>query len=316
MLTPAPSVCQAPADSNSYSNLVPSTLLLSDAAWLSISGEYNNSHFHHSQRPNQQRSSPNARPSKLSKTTQHSRHSRLPRQNHHHHDRPSRQFVATTSSAIFGDWDIDIKVDRRTLARLRKSEEAAEGGRRAASAAYAAAGAGGGSGGGRGGGAGGRASIALGPGPGIHTGASGMQPLSTLPTAFSGTTSSSSTSSPPHTSLSPSGTNTYSTTASHVLKGQRQSSNNSTTDNTPSPASPTVITPLSSSSPKINNPSSAGGSHNKTNGTTPTTTVRTTSTPSGSKVQDVSNALVAPSAKSSFLKALGKFKSKHLQQKR
>ncbi|KAF9148088.1 hypothetical protein BG015_010211 [Linnemannia schmuckeri] len=319
MLTPAPSVCQALADSsNSYSNLIPSTLLLSDAAWLSISGEYNNSqhHNHHSHR--HQRSSPNARLSKLSKTTQHSRHSRLHhRQNHHHHDRPSRQFIATTSSAIFGDWDIDIKVDRRTLARLKKTEEAAAvggGGRRVPSATVAAAG---GEGGGRGGGAGGRASITLGPGPGIHTGASGMQPLSTLPSAFS---SSATSSTPPQTS----GANTNSTTAPYVLKGQRHSSNKSTTDNTPSfpsssSASPTVLTPPSTSSPKNNNPSSAGDPQKKTNGTTPATKpiiTTTASTPTGSKVQDVSNALVAPSARSSFLKALGKFKSKHLQQKR
>lgn len=307
MLTPAPSVCQAPGvSSNSYSNLIPSTLLLSDAAWLSISGEYNNSQHHHSHHHSHrhQRSSPNARLSKLFKTTQQSRHSRFQhRQNHHHHDRPSRQFVATTSSAIFGDWDIDIKVDRRTLARLKKAEEAAgEGGGRRVASATAAAAAGGG-GGGRGGGAGGRASIILGPGPGIHTGASGMHPLSTLPSAFS----SSVTSSPPQQ-------------ASHVLKGQHQSSNSSTTDNTPSSpsssASPTVITPPSTSSPKNNNPPSAGGPQKKTNGTKTIATTITSTTPSGSKVQDVSNALVAPSARSSFLKALGKFKNKHLQQKR
>ncbi|KAF8949107.1 hypothetical protein BGZ47_010610 [Haplosporangium gracile] len=296
MLSPAPSVCQAPADSsNSYSNLIPSTLLLSDAAWLSISGEYNNSQHHNHYSHRHQRSSPNARLSKLSKTTQYSRHSRLHhRQNHHHHDRPSRQFVATTSSAIFGDWDIDIKVDRRTLARLKKAEEAAVaasagGGRRVASATVAAAG---GGGGGRGGGAGGRASVTLGPGPGIHTGASGMQPLSTLPLAFS---SSATSSPPPQTSDA----NTNSTIAPHVLKG--------------------VTTPPSTFSPKNNNPSSAGGLQKKTNGTTPATTptaTTTASTPTGSKVQDVSNALVAPSARSSFLKALGKFKSKHLQQKR
>ncbi|KAF9538850.1 hypothetical protein EC957_006170 [Mortierella hygrophila] len=307
MLTPAPSVCQAPGvSSNSYSNLIPSTLLLSDAAWLSISGEYNNSQHHHSHHHSHrhQRSSPNARLSKLFKTTQQSRHSRFQhRQNHHHHDRPSRQFVATTSSAIFGDWDIDLKVDRRTLARLKKAEEAAgEGGGRRVALATAAAAAGGG-GGGRGGGAGGRASIILGPGPGVHTGASGMHPLSTLPSAFS----SSVTSSPPQQ-------------ASHVLKGQHQSSNSSTTDNAPSSssssASPTVITPPPTSSPKNNNPPSAGGPQKKTNGTKTIATTTTSTTPSGSKVQDVSNALVAPSARSSFLKALGKFKNKHLQQKR
>lgn len=140
-----------------------------------------------------------------------------------------------------------------------------------------------------------------------------MQPLSTLPSAFS----SSATSSPPQQA---SGANTNSTTASHALKGQRQSSNNNSTDNTPSPssASPTVITPPCTSSHKNNSPPTAGGPQKKTNGTTPTKIITTTtaSTPSGSKVQDESNALVAPSAKSSFLKALGKFKSKHLQQKR
>ncbi|KAG0379448.1 hypothetical protein BGX24_000334 [Mortierella sp. AD032] len=148
-----------------------------------------------------------------------------------------------------------------------------------------------------------------------------MQSLSTLPTAFSAPTS------PTVISPSASGANTNSTPVPHVLKGQRSiissSNNNSTTDNTPSPssssASPTLITPFTS--PLKNNPLSAGVSQNKTNGTTPTTTTTTTaktiaSTPSGSKVQDVSNAQVAPSARSSFLKALGKFKSKHLQQKR
>ncbi|KAF9934401.1 hypothetical protein FBU30_002225 [Linnemannia zychae] len=232
-------------------------------------------------------------------TTQYSRHSRLQRQNHHHHDRPSRQFVATTSSAIFGDWDIDIKIDRRTLARLRKSEvavaEEEDRPKRLTTKATISAGNRGSSGGGSR--PGGKTSLTLGPGPGVHTGASGMQPLSALTPTISTSTTLSQLTAPTSTAL---------------FTSKEQSPANIANYNK------TVNTPFSKSPAATFNVDtvSAGGSQ-EPNEISAQSTIAAASMPSGSKVQDVSSAPAAPSARSSFLKALGKFKSKHLlQQKR
>ncbi|CAO3563260.1 unnamed protein product [Mortierella alpina] len=249
MLNPAPSHPRSTSDSIASSYIPIPSIPTETDSWASTS---------HSQEQGVLRrvtSIPKARPSKLSRS------SSLHRQ-HHHNRRPSKQFVATTSDAIFGDWNIDCKVERR--------KGSSSGGRPAATAAATAA-AGGGGGGGSG----------SGRGPGIHTAASGLQPLSTLSAALSSPSQHSSTTSsagPGLTALTP---------RMHQHSTLSSSSDRSSFKDTPS-------------SPKLSRPMSPASRM---------------SIEQGDEALPA-NALSSPTARSSFLKALGKFKSKHLQQKR
>ncbi|KAI8594226.1 hypothetical protein EDD21DRAFT_422091 [Dissophora ornata] len=314
MLAPVPSVYQSTSDSIAVGNtLVPSIPIESDAWRLqsppSPAESTTATTFHRT------RSIPKARPSTISRPS--SYHHHLHRRSSHHHNRPSKQFVATTSSSIFGDWDIELKIDHRTLAKSNNAPSAV--GRVAPAAAGRV-----------GGGVGGSGSIVtIGTGPGVHTGSSGTQPLSTFPT------SSSTTAPAVGGELSP---------ALKMLKGELPQTPNSTTKTlknnttTTTPTKATITTPTSTKAtiPKNNNtqpPWKTGQPKKNTNidaMAAPTATVSAAAAAAAKKswskpdadetvnneAASGLNALPAPTARSSFLKALGKFKTKHLQQKR
>ncbi|KAG0246932.1 hypothetical protein BGX31_005420 [Mortierella sp. GBA43] len=113
MLTPAPAGYQSASDPIGFSGdniLIPTSPTASDASWPS----------------------PPASPCSFDSQTQRRTRSKLrgrasnhSRQRHHHSRRPSKQFVATTSSAIFGDWDIELRIDHRTLARSKSNGDKA-----------------------------------------------------------------------------------------------------------------------------------------------------------------------------------------------
>ncbi|KAI7817102.1 hypothetical protein BC939DRAFT_18888 [Gamsiella multidivaricata] len=294
MLIPVPSVCLSTSDLDDPNiKPIPSTPTEPNT-WPSTSSTAAH------QVQYRTRSIPKARTSTLSRTSLHYRH--------HHRNRPSKQFVATTSSDIFGDWDIELKIDHRTLARSKGSHTGM------VSTATASSGRGGSRGG---------ASIAVDAGLGVHSGSSGTQPLSTFPLSSSTTPLS-----PPSSSAT---TAVASSPALKILKGELPP--------TPSPANPqnntstntTTIIPTVTSisaSQKKQPPWKPGQQIKDANAnTTPITTKPAASTAAkktrGKQEADEiigdptpSTATLGPSARSSFLKALGRFKNKHLQQKR
>ncbi|KAG0308099.1 hypothetical protein BGZ98_008995 [Dissophora globulifera] len=285
------------------------------------------------------RSAPRARPSNLARSSfSHNQGRRC----HHHRNRPSKQFVATTSGDIFGDWDIELKIDHRTLAKTTGTAAATRGVNVESKATSAA---------GRRGGGGGsgieRGSITVGAGPGVNTGSSGMAPPS-IPLATAPISSSSSTTA---TTASPvlrimkgelSSTPASIPSASKASPSTKTLKNNTSTTTQTAATMTATATPStninynSSSSPPWKKNASKKSSDNNKNAVTsaPTTTIATIPSTSTSVVsaaaaaaakkswnkkdgdEILDSAVPAPSARSSFLKALGKFKTKHLHQKR
>ncbi|KAF9114977.1 hypothetical protein BGX27_009305 [Mortierella sp. AM989] len=285
MLTPAPSVYQSSPDLIAVNNPSQYFPIASDTCPSSSI-----------QQPQQYRSRsiPKARPSKLSRAS-------LNYHRHHHHNRPSKQFVATNSNAIFGDWDIELKISHR-LAKTKGTggRAAVINGRGGASAR--------GSGGGRNGGGG--ASITIGSGPGAQTGSSGLHPLSTFPSSVPAPASSATlgTQNPALNIQKGELTPTPSTDLPKDNNNNNKNNNNSKTTTKISTKSTAPWGMIEQSTNTNVGPSALA-----------TSTKSTTTT---KKQQDETmenahaNSLPSASARSSFLKALGKFKSKHLQQKR
>ncbi|GJJ72301.1 hypothetical protein EMPS_04658 [Entomortierella parvispora] len=285
------------------------------------------------------------------------RSSKLSKTSHHHRHRPSKQFVATTSNAIFGDWDLDLKIEHRTKGR-NSSVVGTEAG------AVATAGAGGGSGGaGRSGGRGGvrGGGFTIGPGPGIHTGSLGTQPLSSFPSASPSIAAPTSIPGRHPTSSSIPSTQAHNT-ALNILKGQRsnQSFQNNKMASLPK-GSGLTSTALSNNNGQQKHKNSQRNTDNNSNAVAANkTTIMTAASsspahkppaaqkhlqqgrqqqqqpleqkqqlqiqqPTLPQQQQQQNGLTGEShgttpasgsAKSGFLRALGKFKNKHMLQKR